>query len=130
MKRIPIFVLIALAPVFGAAAIASAPAVVAVSSNTVAVHRPELRPAAGGWRLAGCVAPQRGAWPRAATHLDIVCLDSAGTELAVRAAPLAAALRVRPRRPRPHGRYELAFDLPPGTARIEVRAHEASISQP
>lgn len=109
----------------------AAPAVVAVSSNTVAVHRPELRPAASGWRLAGCLAPQRGAWSQAATHLDIVFLDAAGAELAVRTEPLAAStLRERPRRPRPHARYELALaDLPAGTARIEVRAHHQTESQ-
>jgi len=107
------------------------PTVVAVSSKTITVHRPELRPAAEGWRLTGCLTPQRGAWPGATTHLDIVFLDAAGAELTVRTEPLATAtLRERPRRPRPHARYEIALgDLPAGTARIEVRAHHQADSQ-
>ena len=118
-------------PVLATAA-TEAPPVVAVSSSTIAVHRPELRPAAEGWLLAGCVAPQHGTWPQATTHLDIVFLDVAGAELTVRTEPLAATtLRERPRRPRPHARYELALgELPVGTARIEVRAHDGAVSKP
>lgn len=115
----------------GSPASASTPATVAVSSPTVAVHQPELHHSAQGWRLAGCLAPLRGTWPGATTHLDVVFLDAAGAELAVRTAPLAAAtLRERPRRPRPHVRYELTLgDLPTGTCRIEVRAHQQTESQ-
>lgn len=122
----------AVATLLPAASLGSAPAVVAVSSNTVVVHQPELHPVAEGWCLAGCLAPQRGAWPQATTHLDVVFLDVAGAELAVRTEPVAVStLRERPRRPRPHARYELALaDLPAGTARIEVRAHHQTGSQP
>ncbi len=115
-------------PVVSAAAASMA---VAVSSNTVAVHQPELKNTAQGWRLAGCLAPQRGTRPGATTHLDVAFLDAAGAELAVRTEPLAASLlRERPRRPRPHLRYELTLGaLPAGTCRIEVRAHQQTDSQ-
>lgn len=120
-----LFVVVASASAL-ASATAVTPAVVAVSSNTVALHQPELRPAVEGWRLAGCLALQRGAWPQMTTHLDLVFLDADGSELAVRTEALAAsALRERPRRPLPHARYDLVLsELPAGTARIEVRAHD------
>ncbi len=125
------FVFALLASVLVPTAQASAPAVAAVSSQSVEVHRPELRPAADGWHLAGCLAPRPGATPRLATHLDVVFLDATGAELAVRTEPLARReLRERPRRPRPHARYELTLgDLPTGTCRIEVRAHHQTESQ-
>jgi hypothetical protein len=130
MRRFPLLFVGSLATVFGPSVRASTPTAVAVSSNTVEVHRPVLHRAAEGWRLTGCLAPQRGMWPGAAVHLDIVFLDATGAELAVRTEPLAVGtLRERPRRPRPHARYELALgDLPAGTVRIEVRAHRPTES--
>lgn len=131
MKRILILICIALATVPGATALASAPAVVAVSSRAVAVHRPELQRTPDGWRLVGCLAPQRGVRLRTGTHLDIVFFDAAGAELTVRSEALAVSfLRERPRRPRPHLRYDFVLgELPAGTSRVEVRAHRSSDSQ-
>jgi hypothetical protein len=131
MKRLLVLVCANAVPLLLLAGAEPVPTVAAVSSRAIAVHQPELRPAAQGWRLAGCLAPQHGAWPQATAHLDIVFLDAAGAELTVRTEPLAPkALRERPRRPRPHARYELVLgELPTGTARIEVRAHHQADSQ-
>jgi hypothetical protein len=130
MIRFLLLLVVTFAPVFGTSVCASMPAVVAVSSNAVEVHRPVLQRTAEGWLLTGCLTPQRGVWPSAATHLDIVFCDAAGAALAMRTKPLAVStLRDRPRRRRPHARYEFALgELPAGTARIEVRAHRKNES--
>lgn len=112
-----------------ASAIAStppAPAAVAVSSSTVEVHQPRLSYENGAWQVTGCLVPRRGVQPRLTTHLDVVCLDSAGAPVAAEVVPLkASALRFRARTPLPHVRFALpAGFVMPATARIEVRAHD------
>lgn len=132
MKTAPfLFVAVAVTAALGCAA-AATPAVVAVSSATVAVHQPQLEYADGAWRLSGCVAPRRGSQPAPATHLDVVCLDASGLPVASKVVPLkASTLRFRPRATAPHVRFTLADGLiAPRTARIEVRAHDQSHHQP
>lgn len=109
-----------------------APPVAPVSSATVEVHQPTLKYEHGTWRLSGCVAPRRGVAAQLAAHVDVVSLDASGARLGLVQVPLkAAALRLRPRAPRPHARFELALDsLSPATARIEVRAHDHANHQP
>jgi hypothetical protein len=125
MKCILILITI-LAPLSLFASTATVPEVVGISSATIAVHQPELIRQGEKWRLNGCLAPRSGAAPGVASHLDIVCFDTAGAGLSVATKPVAShTLHERPRKPRPHVRYDLILDaVPPGTVRIEVRAHQ------
>ena len=133
MKTIPqILIVAAVAATAAFASTPLAPTVTAVSSATVEVHQPQLKFEHGAWRLSGCVAPRRGMQSRGALHLDVVTLDASGAWLATTEVPLkAAALRFRPRSPRPHVRYELPLaSVSSVTARIEVRVHDDANHQP
>ncbi len=112
---------------------AAAVVLVPVPSKSVAIYQPKLVVKDGRLMLDGWVYRQYGAWTTARSHLDIVFLDASGREwrseltyFAPRDLPRGGGHRMQPR-----GHYTLLIPaMPPGTARIEVRAHDGQHDEP
>ena len=99
---------------------------VGLSSPKINVHPPELRFKASKFELSGAVAKAFGADTTEHTRLTVSFCDQTGRLLQ------SAEVDFSPRRLESYrrsiyhrGHYKLSLDaLPPGTKRIEVRAHE------
>jgi hypothetical protein len=102
-------------------------ALVAVSSNSVAIARPKLVISKNQLTLDGYVTRQFGAFSTSRSHLDIVYFDASGHELRTETADFFPRDlgRSSSRFGTPKGRFKLPIsDLPPEVVKIEVRAHD------
>lgn len=112
---------------------AAALVLIPVPSQSVAIYQPKLVTKDGRLMLDGWVYRKYGAWTTAQSHLDIVFLDASGRErhseltyFVPRDLPAGGGHRMRPR-----GHYTLLIPaMPPGTTRIEVRAHDGQHDEP
>lgn len=103
----------------------------AKSSDRVKVAGPRLQMNHGVLELAGSVAKQSGASSTAFSHLDILFRDAAGQVLQTKPVPFAPQSVGHSRFGRQRGYYSLKLEnLPEGTARIEVQAHDEAITAP
>ena len=104
----------------------SALVVTGVASETLGVLQPKLITKQGQLELIGWVYKKVGGPSTAATHLDVVFLDGADRTLSVKTVQFEPRILRHARPPAGRGRYMSTLDaLPPGTVRIEVRAHDA-----
>lgn len=80
----------------------------------------------GDLELEGYLFRQHKAETTADTHVDIVFLDAAGSELAVDTTSFSPRSLPRPAKgPKPHAYFRVAIlRVPEGTRAIEVRAHD------
>lgn len=99
---------------------------VPVSSANVTVRNPVLQMNAGSLLLVGFVVKVYEAETTENTHLDVVFLDGGRRMLGDRTTSFSPQRLITARRaPNRQGHYSVALeDLPPGTASIEVRAHD------
>lgn len=100
---------------------------VAVSSASIEVQSLRLRASDGRLDLEGVVTILPEPWStEGRNQVDVVFLDATEQRLRVETASVAARNPPNTSRPvRPHGTFSLAIpQLPVGTAKIEVRAHE------
>ena len=99
----------------------------AVSSD---VWKPKLRISDGAYSVEGFVQRNYRRLSTADSYLDVALFNAAGDKLKeekVNYTPAELPFRIG--RPGRYGNYSLTLDaLPPGTARIEVRAQDASTS--
>lgn len=107
-------------------------ALVPISSASVTVREPALQMNAGRLQLAGFVVKVYEAKTTENTHLDVAFLDEAGRPLFERSTTFTPQRLITGRRaPNRQGHYSLPVDdLPQGTRRIEVRAHDGAHSPP
>ncbi|HEX2851665.1 MAG TPA: hypothetical protein VHO24_00400 [Opitutaceae bacterium] len=104
----------------------SALVVTGVASETLGVLQPKLVSKQGQLELIGWVYKMVGGPSTAATHLDLVFLDGADRTLSVKTVQFEPRILRHARPPAGRGHYTFSLDaLPPGTVRIEVRAHDA-----
>jgi hypothetical protein len=98
-----------------------------VSSASVAVRPPLLRTREGRLELVGFVTKVYGSGTTEGTHLDLVFLDASARILQSKSTQFYPARLTRGRHaPNRQATYSVQIDaLPSGTARIEVRAHDA-----
>ena len=103
---------------------------VPVSSASVTVRQPALQMSAGRLQLTGFVVKVYEAKTTEQTHLDVVFFDSANRTIAERTASFAPQRLTSGRRsPSRQGHYALELaELPTGTARVEIRAHDSAHS--
>lgn len=102
-----------------------------VSSASVAVRPPLLRTWEGRLELLGFVTKVYGSGTTEGTHLDVAFLDASGRILQSKPAQFYPGRLTRGRHaPNRQAMYSVRIDtLPPGTATIEVRAHDAPAHQ-
>lgn len=103
-----------------------------VSSDSVTVREPLLRKREGGLELVGFVAKVYGSKTTENTHLDVSFISTTGETLRRQTARFSPQRLVRGRHaPNRQASYAVPVEvLPAGTARIEVRAHDADEHQP
>jgi hypothetical protein len=99
-----------------------------VSSAKVAVRDPYLRQREGRLELAGFVTKIFGSPTTEFTHLDVTFFDAGEKPLQVSTIKFSPQRLAHERHaPNRQATYRLPIDdLPPGTTRIEVRAHDAA----
>lgn len=100
--------------------------VTGAASEALGVLQPKLVSKLGRLELEGWVYKQVGGPSTEGTHLDLVFIDGADRTLSVKTVHFEPRiLRRAPRPPAGRGHYTFPLDaLPPGTVRIEVRAHD------
>jgi hypothetical protein len=109
---------------------AASVAITPVSSGAVSVLQPKLISKDGRLAVVGSVYKTFGGPPTNLTHLDVVFLDHAGRPLSEKTAMFAPRMLHRTRPPAGRGHYSLVLEeLPPGTASVEVRAHDGEHSK-
>ena len=103
----------------------------AKSSARVKVSGPHLQMNHGALELAGSIAKQPRAPFTSFSHLDILFRDVSGQVLQVKPLQFAPQSVGHSRFGRQRGYYSLKLEnLPEGTARIEVQAHDEAITAP
>lgn len=103
----------------------------AKSSNCVEVNGPRLQMDRGNLELAGSVAKKPGATFTAFSHLDILFYDNAGRIVQTKPIQFSPRSLGLSRFSSQSGYYALKLEpLPPGAARIEVRAHDGGVTTP
>jgi hypothetical protein len=96
-----------------------------IDSPVVIVEKIWLERRSGPLTLKGYVLKRLSADDTTQTHLDVTLYDEAGRVLRTSVERFTPQRIVRRFRQRPYASYSVNLDpLPPGTARIEVRAHE------
>jgi hypothetical protein len=101
-----------------------------VSSEVVGVLQPKLVSKQGQLELVGSVYKKVGGASTGTTHLDVLFLDSAGSTLAVKTVQFEPRVIRHARPPAGRGHYASPVgELPPGTATLEVRAHDGEHPQ-
>lgn len=104
---------------------------VARSSARVKVSDPRLQMNHGVLELAGSIAKQPGATFTSFSHLDVLFRDDSGRVLQVKPVQFAPRSVGHSRFASKKGYYALKLEnLPEGTARIEVQAHDADLTSP
>ena len=98
-----------------------------VSSTSVTVREPLLKSHEGQLELVGYVTKVYGSATTESTHLDVKFLGASGETLRQQIAQFSPrGLTTGRRAPNRQATYAVAIaELPAGTARIEVRAHDA-----
>jgi hypothetical protein len=103
---------------------------VPVSSAAIELHRPRLLFKRDTLDLEAYVFRQWKAETTADSHVDLVFVDGTGRELAVETTSFSPrSLPNAIRGPKPHAYFKIPIRLPPGTAAIEVRAHDGPHEQ-
>lgn len=103
----------------------------AKSSARVKVAGPRLQMNRGVLELAGSITKQPSATFTSFSHLDILFRDASGQVLQVKPLQFAPRSVGHSRFASKTGHYALRLDnLPEGTARIEVQAHDGDIATP
>ena len=103
-----------------------------VSSPSVTVREPLLRKRDGHLELLGFVVKTYGAVTTERTHLDVIFVGQRGEELRAQTTRFSPQRMITGRRaPNRQAHYLVGLEkLPAGTARIEVRAHDAEDHRP
>lgn len=103
----------------------------AKSSPKILVAGPRFQLNHGSLELAGTVSKQAGATSTAFSHLDILFYDHSGNVLQNRSIRFTPQSLGHSRFGSKRGFYALNLDeLPAGTTRLEVRAHDADLTAP
>lgn len=103
----------------------------ATSSVRVKVTGPRLQMNRGTLELAGSVAKQPNATSTSFSHLDILFRDATGQVLQTKPVQFVPQSVGHSRFGRQRGNYSLKLEnLPEGTARVEVKAHDEDITAP
>ncbi|MBS0663242.1 MAG: hypothetical protein JSR48_08245 [Verrucomicrobia bacterium] len=98
-----------------------------VDSRVVKVEKIWLEREAGPLVVTGHVLKRLGGGDTRGTHLDVTLYDARGAVLRQAKAAFSPTELVTTYHKHPHGKYRVELDpLPPGTATIEVRAHEGA----
>lgn len=102
---------------------------IAVSSARVDVGKPKLTFSEGVYSVQGFVQRNLSRVSTAGSYLEVALFNAAGEKLRVeRVSFTPAELPLRGGRHGRYGTYQLTLGaLPPGTARLEVRAHDVTM---
>ena len=103
----------------------------AASSARVKVAAPRLQMNRGALELAGSITKQPNATFTSFSHIDILLCDASGRVLWVKPVQFAPRSVGHSRFASQRGYYTLKLEnLPEGTARIKVQAHDEQITAP
>lgn len=103
----------------------------ATSSVRVKVTDPRLQMNRGALEVAGSIAKQPNATSTSFSHLDILFRDASGQVLQIKPVQFAPRSVGHSRFASQRGYYALKLEnLPEGTTRIEVQAHDEGIATP